>query len=397
MADHIPFITGPEGGDLAKRVYSDSDVARIPLDRAQQFRNLLPAGAKLWIDPCLDGVHNLIKQRGSKKDRQPDGSWFDLMRGLPNFEKICRPAYHAKPDAAEVHSFVKEVMNRCAAHRPAWITVPQLPLIGDSARNKINHELAVATGRWKVSSGFAGQLILPLVFTSQNQVNLKTDRNRKVPQAERCYRLAQADGFWVVEITLNDEKGLSTLRKRFSGVIALHEELNARMPSRIRIAGPYWGLNLVLWARNLVDCAAIGIGSGYQYLLPGGPARASRNRLMLAPLRRRANYGPPLKNWLDEVAETLSPSHPAHAKFSPIRRQYAALSDESQARRQVAVNYKQWFDTIATVPKAGRSMALFQDLSAAFALGRSLPRLGPTEKAARRPDAVAEPLMLSCL
>ena len=66
------------------------------------------------------------------------------------------------------------------------------------------------------------------------------------------------------------------------------------------------------------------------------------------------------------------------------------------AIEKLAVFYKYWFDGIANVPKAGRSMALFQDLSAAYALGKSLPPLDD-ERSARRPEAVAEMLMLSCL
>ena len=41
-------------------------------------------------------------------------------------------------------------------------------------------------------------------------------------------------------------------------------------------------------------------------------------------------------------------------------------------------------------------MALFQDLSTAYALGKSLPDL-EDEGTGRRPEAIAEPLMLSCL
>ena len=54
------------------------------------------------------------------------------------------------------------------------------------------------------------------------------------------------------------------------------------------------------------------------------------------------------------------------------------------------------FNLIAAAPKAGRSMVLFQDLSAAYALGKSLPDI-EEEGTARRPESVVEPLMLSCL
>jgi hypothetical protein len=394
MADHIPFITGDEVCSLVNEVYSDSAFVRVPLDRAKRLLPRLSATKKVWLDPCVDGMHDLQTRRSTKEDKS--NPWFKFMTDFPNFEKIGTPPYRAS--AAEVDAFVEAVMKRCAAYKPAWITVPQIPLVTDSDRNKINRALAAATGTWKSSQRFSGSLILPLIFTNQAQMNLKTARNQKVQQAQKCYQEARADGFWVVDASLNDESGSATLRnKRFPGVIALHEELNASIPSRIRIAGPYWGLNLVLWARNLVDHPAIGIGSGYQFLLAGVPTKKSRAKLALPSLRRRATVRPKLQKWLENTIGKLAPSHPAHVEFSEIKRHYTVLSAQDQARERVAVFYKQWFDIIAAAPKAGRSMALFQDLAGAYALGKSLPPLGADEGTARRPEAVAEPLMLSCL
>ncbi len=394
MADHIPFITGEDGGNLVKKAYADSDIVRVPLDRAGRFIPLKPTSAKAWLDPCVDGMDDLETRR-SLPDKK--NSWFDFMKACANFEKVGTPTYHAKPVPAEVYAFVKAVLDKCAAHKPAWITVPQLPLVENSDRNKINRALAAATGKWKSSTGFTGRLILPIVLTHQEQVNGKTARNPKVQQAERCYHDAQADGFWVVDKSLTDDNGSSTLiNKRFPGVIDLHEELNDRISSKIRIAGPYWGLNLVLWARGLVDHPAIGIGSGYQFFLAGGHTKQPSAKLALPSLRRRVGVGPQLKTWLDAAIAKLAPSHPAHAEFSEIKKQYTVLSQPDRAREQVATFYKQWFDIIAAVPKAGRSMAMFQDLSVAYALGKSLPDLDD-EGTARRPEAVVQPLMLSCL
>lgn len=394
MADYIPFITSEDSGNLVNKVYSDAEVVRVPLDRVEKVRHLLPASSKVWLDPCVDGMDDLGARRS-----QPDkrNSWFDFMSGFANFEKIATPTYHAKPEASEVYAFVKEIMDKCAACKPAWITVPQLPLVSGSDRNKINRVMAAATGNWKSGSGFPGRLILPLVLTHQKQVNRKTARNPKVQQAERCYQEAQADGVWVVDMSLEDDSGSSTLgNKRFPGMIDLHEELNLRISPKIRIAGPYWGLNLVLWARGLVDHPAIGIGAGYRYFPVGLPGRQPSVKLALPSLRRRVGIRLQFRNWLDQASAKLGPSHPAHAEFSGIRKDYTALSGSDRAREQVAGFYKQWFSVIAAAPKAGRSMALFQDLSAAYAFGKSLPDLAD-EGTARRPEAVAESLMLSCL
>ena len=62
----------------------------------------------------------------------------------------------------------------------------------------------------------------------------------------------------------------------------------------------------------------------------------------------------------------------------------------------MATFYKRWYDAIAAGPGPGRSMALFQDLAAAYALGKSLSDLSESGLS-RKAWAVAEPLMLSCL
>lgn len=391
MADHIPFITGDDVCGLATGVYGDSAFVRVQLDKAEKHCPRLRKTMKVWLDGGIDGLND-VKTRRSE--------WLSYMNGFPNFRKIAEPAYHARPVGEEVYAFVKAVMDQCAVQKSVeWITVPQLPLVDGSARNRMNRELAAATGRWRSNSRrFSGRLILPLVFTNQKQINRKTERNPKVQQAERCYRAAQADGFWVVDQSLIDDSGAGTLKnRRFPGVIALHEELNAAIGSRIRVGGPYWGLNLVLWARGLVDHPAIGIGSGYQFLYAGGHTQPSEHtRPALPPLRRRVTHRSALAEWLDDATARLDPAHPAHREFTTIRKQYTALSDLNTARRQVATFYKRWYDAIAAGPGPGRSMGLFQDLVTAFALGKSLSDL-PESGLSRKPWAVAEPLMLSCL
>lgn len=395
MADHIPLITGEEGGGLVKKIYGDSGIVRVPLDRASRLTGFVSHTSKLWIDPCVDGCDDIDTRR--TRPGEKNNAWFDFMSKLPSFEKLGQAAFLAKPIQTEVNAFVKELMNQCAAQKPAWITVPQLPISSGTNRNKLNRSLAQATGKWKSTSNYAGRLILPLVFTNQSQINGKTNRNPKVQLAERCYHDAQADGLWVVDKSLSDDNGSSTLRnKRFPGIIALHEELNERIASKMRIGGPYWGLNLVLWAKGLIEHPVIGVGSGYQLFLSGGHTRSASAKIAIPSLRRRVSASPTLAAWLDASIAKLAATHPARAEFVDLRKRLTVLSETSRAREQVATFYKSWFERIASAPKAGRSMALFQDLSAAYALGKSLPPL-EGEGTSRRPESVAEPLMLSCL
>ncbi len=201
----------------------------------------------------------------------------------------------------------------------------------------------------------------------------------------------------MVDQSLVDDSGSGMLRsKRFPGIMALHGELNDRISSKLRMGGPYWGLNLVLWAKGLIEFPLIGVGSGYNFFLSGGKSRTASARIAIPSLRRRVKVTPGLGTWFDKAIAMLAKSHPAHSEFVNLRKNLTVLADPSRSREQVANFYKRWFDEIASGPAAGRSMAMFQDLSAAYALGKSLPPFDD-EGTARRPESVAEPLMLSCL
>jgi hypothetical protein len=177
----------------------------------------------------------------------------------------------------------------------------------------------------------------------QKQLNKKTDRNPKVQQAEKCYHDAQADGFWVVDQSLVDDCGSATLRsKRFPGLIALYEELNDRIPSKLRMGGPYWGLNLVLWAKGLIEFPLIGVGSGYNYFLTGRSPKTFSSptaKIAIRALRRRVKVTPNLRTWFDKALAELATSHPAHSEFLNLRKNFSVLNDKSRAREQVATFY----------------------------------------------------------
>src|SRR5207244_2236173 len=118
------------------------------------------------------------------------------------------------------------------------------------------------------------------IFTNQKQINLKTERTKKLSSVLTCYNAAIADGIWIVDHTLSDQDASDTLNKRFPALINLHEELNKELPDdAITIAGPYWGMNLVMWVRGLVRFAAIGLGTAYKYNIPGSIMQQGKNRV----------------------------------------------------------------------------------------------------------------------
>lgn len=389
MADHIPFITGEEGCKIAQLAFSDSRAFRVMLWQCPKISSGLDP-KKLWVDAGIDGL-------GEPTESRVD-PWKSFAKKFPHSQKVSDAGFQAKPIAGEVQEFVNAVLDACKDQSPMWITIPQLPIASDTRRNKINRALASATGKWKSTSKFHGHLILPLVFTHQEQINLKSARNPKVAFAEKCYQDSQADGIWTVDSSLVDDSGSSTLKStRFPGMIRLHEELNDLIASRIRIAGPYWGLNLVLWAKGLVDYPGIGLGTGYKYFTSGGQLNAPSTRIAIPTLRRRVRHGQQLRSWLDNSLSKLGSTHPAFADFTNIKSRFTSTPTQFVAKRQIAEFYKTWYDSIAVTPASGRPMAMFQDLAVAYALGKSLGSFGSDEGTAKRPESVAEPLMLSCL
>lgn len=393
MASHIPFITGESAARLVSKIYGDSKQARVPLDRAAAFIPLLPPSTEIWIDPGVDGFDDLESRRPVG---QRSNTWFEFMQQLPGFSQLGDPAFWVQPKIEVVKQFVFELLDLCAASGPSWITIPQLPIVNGSARNKINRMLGKVTGEWRASHKFGGCLILPIIFTHQDQINGKTERNPHIKQATRIFEESHADGFWAVDKTLPDDSGSKTLRNvRLPAIVCLHEELNNAMTTRIRIAGPYWGMNLVLWAKGLIDYPAIGVGNAYQYYLTGGHTNAPSARVAIPALRRRVGTRY-LGNWIDDTIKVLGTAHPLYSELFQMRKQLTLLNSADRAREQVARFYKNWFDLINSNISPSRPLALFQDLSAAYALGKSLPDF-KDEGTARRPEAVVEPLMLNCL
>jgi len=393
MACHIPFVNSERDAALLRQHYKNSEFARVSLENVARV-GVLPAGMGLWIDGAVDGFEEWPNiQRIVEKSERQVPSWKKYIEKFDGAAKLGEESFQQSPDAAVVQKFVDALLDACVKSGPVWLSVPQLPYVANSSRNKINRALAEATATWRANRRFHGKLILPIILTHQQQVNLKTDRTKKIALAKQCYARAAADGYWVVESSLLDQSGSGTFGKRFGGLIQFHEEIKGELKRAIRIGGPYWGINLVLWVRDLIDYPAIGVGGGYQYHLPGGTAKKAKSRVALAPLRRWAIWGPKLKDWLSKVPK----DDDAYRELRDLEKDFNRFSDDEAARAQLARFYKRWFEKIEGVNPKGRALALFQDLSSAYVLGTSLQDLPEEEGTARKPGRVAEQLMLWCL
>lgn len=390
MTGHVPFVNTKDDCQFLKKYYSDSTIVRVSLEKLESIVESLPRNLPLWIDAGVDGYEHCLR-----KEQEPVPAY---LRAFTEHEVLSSKDSIEKRDMERVRRFVNSVLNRCWQYRPSWITVPQLPIVDDNSRNRINSALASSTYEWKLENQFRGKFILPLIFTNQKQLQGKTKWRPKLDSALKWYIKAGADGVWVVDSSLSDQMGTETFRKRFPALIELHKYMRDKFKEgTVVLAGPYWGMNIILWVRGLCDYPAICLGTAYQYHISGGFKRRGRVKLAIPPLRRLAVASPELRRWLDKAIKSLNPKDEAYKELFHLRNNYNSLSTPFASKGQITKFYKAWFDKIEQTPSLGRSLALYQDLSSAYVLGKQLPTLPPSGGFARKPEKVAESYMFNCL
>jgi hypothetical protein len=394
---YIPFANSGTDWPLVSSLYPEPAGCRTTLQLLLTSGSRPPLGFRLWIDTGVDGLHF---SKINDADDSSNSSYKDYIQQFENYNRIADVDFQRKPDKSRTVAFVNAILNKAFSTVPNsnWLSVPQLPYTDDADRNKINRLLAEATMKWKSKAGYRGKLILPVVLAKTGLTDRKTDRNAKVKLANDCFGASDAKGVWIVDSTLDDQDGVGDFEDvRFPGIIKFHEELNSSLPAdAVSVAGPYWGLNLVLWARGSAKLPAIGVGRSYRYYLAGGRQKAARPRIALPPLRRLAIWSPDLRKWLEQAVRSLAKNDPAAAEFSVLLRNFDMLQNPETARKQVARFYSDWFEKLELVPPSSRALGLYQDLSAAYVLGTGLPMLPTTEKA-KNASRIAKQLMGNCL
>jgi len=398
MASHIPFVNTEDDCRRFKDYYSDSVSIRISLDAIDAIKQHLPEKVQLWLDPSVDGYHHLLIS-SSRKSKTVMTPWEKLIDKFEENEVMSDVDFLKNPDQGKLKEFVKSALELCLKYDPSWITVPQLPLLNDLSRNRINRDLAKTTNEWKLTSAFKGKLVLPIIFTNQQQYKGKTERNKRKAVIKNCYESSGANIIWVVDSSLSDLKGSGAFRNRFSNLIEFHKDLIKWCSGNASIvAGPYWGINVVLWARELCDYPAIGPGGSYKYHIPG-PFSLHRGsaRVVIPPLRRSVSVDPSLRGWLRDVLGRLDPKDCAYQKILKIIENFDMyFVNLNMARDQTAKFYKEWLNEIEAIPAAGRPLALYQMLSSAFVFGKKMPKLSKSEGYGGDASMVAQQLMLNC-
>jgi len=367
-------------------------MVRVPLEKINKIKGHLPENIPLWLDPGIDGYEHFLCRRG------PWSSWAAYIGQFRENKLLATEGSVTNPDKQKLKSFVHSVLDKCLKWNPILITIPQLPITDGSGRNKTNRLLASAANEWKVKTGFAGRLILPIIFTHQEQTRIKTKWMPKLQAAWKCCTAAEASDVWIVDSSLRDQEGSGKLASRFTALVRLHEDMRRLFHNEKVVAGPYWGMNLVLWSRGLCDNPAINLGTGYQYRLSGDFAgRRGKIRIALPPLRRWAVAGAELRSWFDAALKCLNLRYEAYGRLVALKDNFSALLTAESSRNQIAGFYKMWFDKIEQTPEKVRAHILYEDLSLAYVLGKQLPPLPKSEAPGRDPSIVAQQLMLNCL
>lgn len=387
----IPFLRANTDEANFKSFYADAPFVRVNLDKKTLLGKLSPK-QNLWLDIGLDGIANAYPLN-------PKSDWSAYLHRHGDISCLVDPAFLERPTRTKIEGPITAFLDDASKHNPAYLSVPQLPHEDGVKHNKINKLLTEITADWRKKQSSA-QLILPVIFTNQAQLNTKSPRTKTIKFVHTLMVKYGIDAVWSVDCTLEDQLGTQNFERiRFTGIINFWDELHALASLELSISGPYWGLGLLLWARGLVTHFGIGLGSTYRYYLPGGGFSLNdpKARIGVESLRRWVSATANLATWLQNEQAKLPPGGPEQVEFQALAKNAGNYLDYEVAKRQVAQTYRKWIDKIMASPPNGRSVALYQDLSAAFVTGKMLHDLPDEVGYARRPERVAEQLMLNCL
>jgi len=382
--DCVPFLSSKRDSELLKNRFRGATCVRV---RLNDLESGYPVPKRpLWIDTALDGYPDFF----SKSD------WAEWAASLPGHESLVE----GRLTASVADELVEAVCGSAAEYDPKWLTIPQLPQSSDKSNLAINRVLAKAYGKWLRKSGFAGVSVLPIVFTHASQTTKKGSWGPRMKAALTRYRAAGASGVWIVDATMDDQAGTKSFEtQRFPALIDIHEYAAQSFPGlAAHVAGPYWGLNLVLWARGIISHPAVSLSGVPQYRRPGAHLRPSSTRIALPPLRKLVVLDQKkLGAWLRRAIKTLGPDHPGSVAFTDILDAIRDGTLIATAPSRVADFYESWIRLIRSRAPEARSVALYQDLSEAFVTGKFLDDIPGQTGRSRIAFLPAQQLMLHCM
>ncbi|MEW5923164.1 MAG: hypothetical protein AB1746_04180 [Candidatus Zixiibacteriota bacterium] len=391
MQNYIPFIFGDKDIEILIKEYPKAKCIRLPLDKANLVEKI-SHNKSIWLDANIDIYSNWPpsdqRQREFYQKYDPDGL-------IPDDD------FAKKPNKNYIKKFIKNLLDDSLKCNPYLLTVPQMPITNRINRDKINRLFVEMTRECIIQSNFNGKLIFPLLISHQNLVNQKANRDKVIGHAVKCFSILRMDGIWTVEYSLDDSTGSDTIgNKRLKNLIKLHNSLKKELPINIiNIAGPYWASNLILWARELITDFAIGLGRGYRYYPPGGIILPGKVRIAIPPLYRWNIIDSELEKWLKDALKRIPSEHSGYRIILNILKNIGKYEkDKDAARLQIAQFYKEWIERLENIPPEGRALALYQEFSNAFVLGRTIKKKMPdSAKPARAPEKVVQQFMFNTL
>lgn len=410
MKEFIAVGNSDRDFEFIKKYYSDTAGIRVQLKNIidRDFLSLIPENISVWIDPGVDALSRI-------EDNNLADKWKDFFKGFENGEDLIKNIKRGSiTEKGKVINFAKSVLDTCNEYDPKWISTPQVPFRIDSEtnRNKLNRDLAKGTGEWLRKENNHSKLMLPMIFDNQDILNMQGNRSEVIRILNQLLDRLQPNGIWVVNSGLNDEEAWSKHnQQRLPGLISFHSRLKQEFENTdlTFVAGPYWAMNLILWARQLIDLPLISIGTGYQYYRSGGEyLRRPADRICIPILRRRVRHSPELKNWLKNSIAKLNKSDlsdsevtgigdrldKAAKELSELKNNFDILEGDI-GHEQVARCYKEWYDNIHQVNPSMRALYMRQNFSTADVIGRILNPL-PEKNKTQDPSKLARQYMLNC-
>lgn len=403
-AEYIPLVRSQSECKVVRAVMGDVDAVRVAAHSVDQLT--IDQEWRMWIDPSFDGYEFVFRKGWSRDKGSPKNAWSDWIRQFDGHDLLTTEASAASAPQTEVDSFVAGVLDSVAAEDPLIISVPQLPYSMDAVRHRINKKLAKAAGMWKGRKWPSGTFILPAVLLRSEIYRTKTPAMQRINAICRSLELSHATGVWVVHAGFNDLEGKSNYdRDMFPSLIQFHELLNEALPAKtFTCAGPYWAINLILWARGIVDVPVISGGGPYSYDTPKPYYNPPTNRIALPPLRRRYGAKTELRTWVRTAIKKFPASSEVRDELRQIEASFAQFLGRDglvPAMLQTAQFYHSWLQQIAAFEPLGRGLFMFQDFSRAVVNGahirEKLPKQEHLSAKARDPGFIAEQLMLQCL
>lgn len=405
-ADYIPCIRTQAEHRIVSSIMDDADVVRIS---SHEVDNLgINPKWRLWSDPSFDGYDFVFDNGWYRNEGGAKHKWSDWIRGFPGHDLLTSVDSAADASQSDIDSFVARVLDSVAADDPAIISVPQIPYTQEPTRQRINKKLAKAAGKWKEGKWSGGTFVLPVILKHHEVYRTRTVSRPKINAICRSLEFSRATGLWVVHADFDDLAGVSKYdRERFPSLIRFHEQLNEALPAKtFTCAGPYWAINLVLWARGIVDVAVISGGGVYYHSLPKPLFVKGKaiTRIALPPLRRCYVVNRELRTWVKAAKSRFPPRNDIRESLQQIEAsfgQFLGPGGRTPSMRQTSQFYHSWRREIAAIEPRGRGLFLFQDFSKAVVngahIGTKLPKQGQLSSEARNPGFIAEQFMLQCL